>query len=153
MDRTYLNSRYSVSKLGGCMYYIFWRSFKDVTMLKQIILMQILAGIISSYVSCWHPLEAKEGHIYFFWRVRVLCVVMEIKRDSKWTEVWLLTTVTYKGVIMFSLTFSALLTRSQGIIIIYKSKTNWNKQHCHTCLSALHHLTDQYSNLLDNQSH
>ena len=105
------------------LYCIFRRRFKDVTMLNQVMLKdKTLAGIICLLFCVdtligvvWtfsDPLKAKENHTFL---ESDGIVVTEITCESKWTEIWLLTTISYKGSIMFtSLTF-ALLTRKVNL--------------------------------------
>ena len=105
------------------LYCIFRRSFKDVTMLKQVILKdKILAGIIFLFFLVdiligviWtfsDPLKAKEDYTFL---ESDGVVVTEITCESYWTEFWLLTTVTYKGTIMFFSLTLALLTHKVNL--------------------------------------
>ena len=84
---------------------------KDKTLAGIIILLffvDVLIGVIWSFND---PLKSKEDTFL----VSDGAIVTEIKCESKWTEIWLLTTVSYKGTIMFaSLTF-ALLTRKVNL--------------------------------------
>ena len=102
------------------LYYIFKK--RDVTTLnKAVIQDKVLAGIIlllflvdiliGAIWSFTDPLKSKEDT--FLESVGV--IVTEIKCESKWTEIWLLTTVGYKGIIMLSSLTFALLTRKVNL--------------------------------------
>ena len=102
------------------LYYIFKK--RDVTTLNKaliqdkalaglvllLFLVDILIGAIWSFTD---PLKSKEDT--FLESVGV--IVTEIKCESKWTEIWLLTTVGYKGIIMLSSLTFALLTRKVNL--------------------------------------
>ena len=84
---------------------------KDKTLagiIVVLILVDIFIGVIWSFID---PLKPKEDT--FMERFGV--IVTEIKCESKWTEIWLLTTVSYKGVIMLSSLTFALLTRNVNL--------------------------------------
>ena len=71
-------------------------------------IVDILIGVIWSFTD---PLKSKEDT--FLESVGV--IVTEIKCELKWTEIWLLTTISYKGPIMLSFLTFALLTRKVNL--------------------------------------
>ena len=108
------------------LYYIFKK--RDVTKINSVLIKdKILAGMIFLLLlvdifigviwSFNDPLKSKE--VTFLQKVGV--IVTEIKCESKWTEIWLITIVSYKGTIMLSSLTFALLTRK---IILKQFETN-----------------------------
>ena len=96
----YIFKKREVTKLNKAL-------IKDKTLagiILVLILVDILIGVIWSFID---PLKPKEDTFMESDGV----IVTEIKCESKLTEVWLLTTISYKGVIMLSSLTFALLTR------------------------------------------
>jgi gamma-aminobutyric acid type B receptor len=102
------------------LYYIFKK--KDVmTLNKTLIKDKTLAGfilllflgdiLIGVIWTSYDPLKSKENRTF----LDVGVVATEIKCESEWTEIWLLTTVGYKGIIMLSSLTFALLTRKVNL--------------------------------------
>ena len=85
---------------------------KDKT-LAGIILVLFLVDILIGVVwTVSDPLKAYEDRTFL---ESDGVIIAEIKCESKWTEVWLLITVSYKGVIMLSSLTFALLTRKVNL--------------------------------------
>ena len=83
---------------------------KDRTLAGIILVLFLVDIIIGVIWSFYDPLKSKEDTF-----IDNGVIVTEIKCESKWTEIWLLTTVSYKGTIMLSSLTFALLTRKVNL--------------------------------------
>ena len=103
------------------LYYIFKKKdvmtlnktlFKDKILAGFILLLFFVDILIGVVWTSYDPLKSKEDRIFLD---DAGIIATEIKCESKWTEIWLLTTVSYKGIIMLSSLTFALLTRKVSL--------------------------------------
>ena len=88
------------------------RLIKDKTLAGFILLLFLVDILIGVVWTSYDPLKSKEDRTFLD---DVGIIATEIKCESKWTEIWLLTTVSYKGIIMLSSLTFALLTRKVSL--------------------------------------
>ena len=102
------------------LYYIFKKNdvnkrlIKDKTLAGFILLLFLVNILIGVIWTSYDPLKSKEDRT-FLDGIGINIVAIEVKCESKWTEIWLLTTVGYKGIIMLSSLTFALLTRKVSL--------------------------------------